>query len=135
MVKYSRTTRVDKRGKVCDIVFNLRACGPNYLRHRSHVDKIASVLRLIRDSFDDKYIELDLSENIAMKPKFVVQEVHLSGRQYLLHCTLIQPAETEYIYHLSAGTRHDPAFDDEVLEDISKEWNIKNETITVNVST
>ena len=65
-----RTVRVDKKWKVCDIVKKILIESKNYLRHRSHVVNVSNIFPLIKDSFDGKYIELDFSENIAMKPKF-----------------------------------------------------------------
>ena len=56
---YTRTTRVDKTEKVCDIVSRLISDGDSYLHHRSHVDNVASVLHTIRQNFDGKYIEMD----------------------------------------------------------------------------
>ena len=47
---------------------------------------MAAVLPMIRESFPGKYIELDFSENLALKPKHEVQDVHFSGKHYLLHC-------------------------------------------------
>ena len=35
------------------------------------------------------------------------------------------------MYRLSDDTNHDPVFVNEVLEDIFKRWNIKDETITI----
>ena len=130
-IKYTRTTRVDKNEKVWDLVASLRSSAKQYLRHRSHVQNIASVLPIIRESFEGRYIELDFSENIAMKPKFEVQDAHFSGRQYTLHCSLVHPGETKYVFHLSDDTKHDPCFVHEVLDDIFQKWSIENETIII----
>ena len=48
----------------------------SYLKHRSHVDNINKVFLIVKESFQGTYIELDFSENIAIKPKFEVQEPH-----------------------------------------------------------
>ena len=92
---------------------------------------MAVVLPMIRESFPGKYIELDFSENLALKPKHEVQDVHFSGKQYLLHCWIVEPGENKYVYHLSNDTKHDPVFVNKVLEDIFKGWNIKDETIII----
>ena len=129
ITEYSRTARVDKREKVCEIVKKLLDRGENYLRHQSHVDNIATVLPMIQESFSGKYIELDFSGNLALKPKHEVQDAHFSGKQYSLHCSIVEPGENKHVYHLSDDTNHDPAFGNEVLEDIFKSWNITDETI------
>ena len=72
ITKYLRTARVDKKQKVCEIVKKLLDRGESYLRHRSHVYNIAAVLPMIRESFSGKYIDLDFSENIVLKPKHEV---------------------------------------------------------------
>ena len=38
-------------------------------------------------------IELNFSENIAMKPKLKMQDAHFSCKQYTLHCTIVKPGE------------------------------------------
>ena len=48
-----------------------------------------------------------------------------------LHCSIVEPGENKYVYRLSDDTNHDPVFVNEVLEDIFKRWNIKDETITI----
>ena len=131
ITEYSRAARVDKKEKVCEIVKKLLDRGESYLRHRSHLDNIAAVLPMIRESFSGKYIELDFSENLALKPKHEVQDAHFSGKQYSLHCSIVEPGENKYVYHLSDDTNHDPVFVNEDLEDIFKRWNIKDETIII----
>ena len=66
-----------------------------------------------------------------MKPKFEVQDAHLPGKQYILHCAIIEPGEQKYFYHLNDDTMHGPTFVNEVSEDIFRRWNIKDETIIV----
>ena len=95
------------------------------------MDNKAAVLPMIRESFSGKYIELDFSENLALKPKHEVQDTHFPGKLYSLHCSIVEPGEKKYVYHLSDDTNHDPTFVNEVLEDIFKRWNIKDETITI----
>ena len=66
---YNRTARVDKKEKVSEIVRMLMVHPSVYLHHRSHVDNISKLLPLIKETFNGRYIELDFSENLAMKPK------------------------------------------------------------------
>ena len=51
--------------------------------------KVWNILPLIKDSFDDKYIQLDFSENIAVKLKFEGEDVHFTGKEYILHCAIV----------------------------------------------
>ena len=76
-------------------------------------------------------MEMDFSENIAIKTKNKVQEAHFSGKQCALHCTIVQPGEVKFVYHLSDGTNHDPSFVQQVLEDIFDRWEIRDKTIVV----
>ena len=78
---------------------------------------------MIRESFSGKYIDLDFSENIVLKPKHEGQDTHFSGKQYSLQCSTVEPGENKYVYYFSDDTNHDPAFANEVLEDIFKRWN------------
>ena len=103
----------------------------SYLRHRSHIANIKNTLPLIRESFNGKYIEMNFSENIAMKPKFEVQDAHFSGKQYSLHCSIVEAGIKKYFYHLSDDTTHDPEFVHEVLVDLFDKFSIKNETIMI----
>ena len=66
---YERTTRIDKSDKVSCIVQQLVDSGDRYLRHRKHVENIATVLPKIRERHKGRYTEMDFSENIAIKTK------------------------------------------------------------------
>ena len=105
--------------------------GKSYLQHRSHLDNIATVLPIIRESFSCKYIELDIFENLALKAKHEVQDTHFSGKQYSLYCSIVEPGENKYVYCLSDDANRDPVFVNEVLEDIFRHWNIKDETTII----
>ena len=112
--EYSRTARIDKKGKICDIVEKLLQKSESYIRHRSHADYISEVFPLIRGAFIGKYIELDFSENLTLKPKFEVLDGLFSRKQYSLHCTIVEPGENKYVYHISEHANHDPVFVHEV---------------------
>ena len=92
------------------------------------MDNIAAVLPMIRESFSGK---LDFSENVGLKPKHEVQNAHFSGKQYSLHCSIVKPGDNKYVFHLSDDTNHDPLFANEILKDIFKRWNIKDEAIII----
>ena len=128
---YTRATRVDKNESVCDIYDDYVASGECYLYYRSIVDNIKAVLPKIRESFTGKYIEMDFSQDIALKTKDEDQTAQFSGKQQFLHCSIVIDGNDalSYVYRLSDDTGHDPTFVDEVLNDIFGRWNIRNETI------
>ena len=66
-----------------------------------------------------------------MKPKFEAQDAHFSGKQFPLHCKVVQPEGTQYVYHLSDNTTHDSFFVHHVLTDIITTRNINNQTIII----
>ena len=105
--------------------------GESYLRHRAHVDDIAAVIQMIRESFSGYFIELDFSENLASKQKHEVQDADFSGKQYSLHCSVVEPGENKYVYFWSHDSNHDFVSVNKVLEDIFKPWNIRDKTIII----
>ena len=130
-VQYTKTARVDKKDKVSAIVGKLVQISQRYLKHRSYVDNVSRVLSMIKDGFSGKYIELDFSENQALRPKHEVQSAHFSGKQHTLHCAIFQPGETKFHYHISDDTKHYPVFVDEVLRDLIYHYDIRNEDIMI----
>ena len=126
-----RVAHIDKKIEVKEVAKTLIEQDGSYLRHRSHIANIKNTLPLIRESFNGKYIEMNFSENIAMKPKFEVQDAHFSGKQYSLHCSIVEAGIKKYFYHLSDDTTHDPEFVHEVLVDLFDKFSIKNETIMI----
>ena len=70
-------------------------------------------------------------ENIVLKTKQEVQEVHFSGKQYALHCSTVQPGDNKFVYYLSDDSTNDPSFVYQILEDIFNHCNICNETIII----
>ena len=74
---------------------------------------------------------MDFSENIAMKLKFEVQDAHFWGKQYSLHCSIVEPGAQKYFYHLSNDATYDPKFVHEILVDLFDKLCIKNETIMI----
>ena len=129
--KYKRTTRVDKYVCVSAVVHQLFNRGKSYLIHRSHVKNISKVFPLMKELFNGRYIELDFSENLSLKPKFEIQAAHFSGRQYSLHCSIVEPGVTKFVFHLRDDTTHDASSVHVVLEDIFIKWGIKNEIVMI----
>ena len=95
-VHYTRTARVDKKEKLSVVVDNLLQISSSYLKHRSYVDNVNIVLPMLK-GFSGKNIELDFSENLALRPKHETQSAHVSGKQHTLHCAIFLPRR----YHLS----------------------------------
>ena len=113
-------------------IFNLIKDGSaKCLKHRTYVDNCADVLPLMKDSYTGKFIELDFSQNLSLKPKYEVQSAHFSGKQYTLHCATVEPFDTRYHYHLSDDTKHDPFYIDQVLRDIIIKYDIKDEDLWI----
>ena len=117
--------------EVKEVAKTLIEQGGSYLRHRSDVANTKNALPLTRESFNGKYIEMDFSENIAMKLKFEVQDAHFSGKQYSLHRSVVEPGTQKYFYHLSDDRTHGPEFVHEVLVDLFDKLSIKNKTTMI----
>ena len=102
-----------------------------YSEHRSHVKNISTQFPIIKETFQGRYTELDFSENLAMKPKFEIQEAHFSGKQYTLHCGIVEPGERKYVYHRCDDTTHGATFVHFVLEDIFESRNGKKKNVLI----
>ena len=105
----------------------LRGLSKKYLKHRTYVDNCTSVFPLLKESYSGKFIELDFSRNLSLRPKDDVQSPHFSGKQFTLHCAIIEPAQYRYHYYISDDIKHDTFFVDYVVRDIKAKHNIKGE--------
>ena len=130
-VQYTRTARVDQKDKVSVLVTKILQNTARYLKHRSYVDNVSRVLPMLKDGFNGKYIELDFSENLALRPKHEAQSAHFSGKQHALHCAIFRPGDTNFHYHLSDDTKHDHIFVDEALRGFIHHYAISNEDIMI----
>lgn len=130
-VEYTRTARVDDQKPVCHIVNLIKDGSIKYLKHRTYVDNCSNVFPLMKDTYTGKFIELDFSQNLALRPKHEVQSAHFSNRQYTLHCAIVTPFEKKYHYHLSDDTKHDAVFVDHVLRDLIAEYSIHDEDLWI----
>ena len=74
---------------------------------------------------EDGFVMLDFSQNLSQRPKNEIQSVHFSGRQFTLQCTIVEPSEMHYHYHLSHDTKYDEVFVDLVLRVIIEKCDIK----------
>ena len=124
-MEYTRTARVDLCEPVCQLVEKLHGLSEKYLKHRTYVDNCTSVFPLLKESYSGKFIELDFYQNLSLRPKDEVQSAHFSGKQFTLHCAIVEPVQYRYHYHISDDTKHDPFFVDYVLEISSQSTTIK----------
>ena len=75
--------------------------------------------------------ELDFSQNLALRPKDEVQSADFSGKQFILQCSIVNPVNNRYHFHLSDDTNHDGVFVDHVIRDIIAKYDIKNEDLWI----
>ena len=104
-VQYTRTARFDKNEKVSELVNSLLKNSSRYLKHRPFGNNVNHVFPILKERFSEKYIELDFSENLALRPKNEVQSADFSGKQHSLHCATFSPRNTNFHYHLSDDTK------------------------------
>ena len=128
---YTRTTRVEHHLPIKDISLKILDVADVYLKHRTYVDNVTTILPELKAGYEGKYIELDYSQNIALRPKDEVQSAHYSGKQFTLHCAIVDPTEKRYHFHLSNDTNHDPVFVDYVIRDLIKKYRIKDEDLWI----
>ena len=116
-----------------DLVDELGKNREKYLSHRKVVDNAKAICPVLMEAYSEvPYIHLDCSENIALKAKDEVQEAPYSGKQYTLHCPLLDPPNPyKFIYHLSDDTIHDGLFVETVLRDIIQLQNFHNQVILI----
>ena len=96
-----------------------------------HVDNCITVLPLIKENYNQKFIELDFSQNLSLRPKDEVKSAHFSGKQFTLHCATVESVENQYDYHLSNDSKHDGIFADQVFQDMISVYEIQNEDLLI----
>ena len=101
--------------------------GNAYLKHRTYVNNVSSVFPEMKSNYDGKYIELNFSQNLALRPKDEVQSAHFSGKQFTLHSSIVNPVNNRYHFHLSDDTSHDDVFVDHAIRYIIVKYDIQNE--------
>ena len=79
---------------VKDICKYIMETGNSYLKHRTYVDNVAVTSPEMKSTYDDKYIELDFSQNLTLRPKDKVQLAHFSGKLLTLHCAIVDPIKS-----------------------------------------
>ena len=72
------------------------------------------------------------SQNLALRPKDEVQSAHFSGKQFTLHCAIVDPVDgSRYNFQLSDDTTHDPEFVDHVLRDLIIRYDIRDQDLWI----
>ena len=78
--EYTRTADVDHFEPVYLLFEKLKDLSDKYLLHRAYVGNCTSVSPILKEVYDGKYIELDFSQNLALRPKDEVQSAYFSGK-------------------------------------------------------
>ena len=128
-VKYKRTARIDDTKPVKRLVSLITDGIKKCKKHQSYVDKCSNVFPLTKVPYSEKYIELDFSQNLHIRPKLEVQSARFSNKQHTLHCAIAKPFDKQYHYHLSDDNKHDGIFVDHVLRDLIIHYNVSNEDL------
>ena len=129
--EYKRVARVDYHEPIKDIYKKLLETGNAYLKHRTYVDNVSTVFPEMKSAYNRKYIELDFSQNLALRPKHEVQSAHFSGKQFTLHCAIVDPVDHRYHFYLSNDTNNDGVLVDHVIRDIINKYHIENEDLWI----
>ena len=72
-IEYIKTTRTDHSEPVNKIVAKLSEAGDKYIKHRPYVDICNAVFTLMKETYIEKFVELDFSQNISVRPKDEIQ--------------------------------------------------------------
>ena len=114
------TAQVDKHDSVKTINNNLQVLAEKCLLHRFFVVNDKVYWKKFLQVTQYYTFWLDYSQNIAFTEKKQVQSAHFSGRQHMLHNTVIQSPNDEkvYVYHLSDNTNHDSVLTFYIIKDI-----------------
>ena len=85
----------------------------------------------MKSADDGKYIQLDFSQNLALRPEDEVQSAYFSGKQFTLHCATVDTVDHRYHFHLSDDTNHDGVFVDHIIRDIINKYHVENEDLWI----
>ena len=115
-----RTAQVGKHNSVETIINKLQVLAEKYLLHHFFVVNDKVYWKKFLQATQYYALWLDYSQNIAFTEKKQVQSAHFSGRQHMLHNTVIQSPNDEklYVYHLSDDTNHDSVLRFYIIKDI-----------------
>ena len=85
----------------------------------------------MEEAYNGKYIELYFSQHLALQPKDEVQSAHFSGKQFTLHCSIVDPVDSRNHFHFTHDTTQDPVFVNHVLCDIIIKNDIRNQDLWI----
>ena len=94
-VCYKRTARCDKKATVDEIHELLQKSAKSYLLHRHFVNADKPFWSKFTAECNYPILYFDFSENINITPKHEAQSAHFSGRQYTLHCSIMETTNAE----------------------------------------
>jgi hypothetical protein len=123
MKEGKRTIRKDHHEDLSEIKEALDAKGHLYLEHRWEIKNDHLMWPKILEQSSLGYVyHMDYSENVTCTPKHEPQDAHFSGKQTVLHCTVLRTPhrDVRYVYHLSDDKIKDAAFTECVLKDLLK---------------
>ena len=127
--EYKRVTRVNFLESIKNICQRVLDSGNAYLKHRMYFNNCSSVFPLMKEGYNGKYIDLDFSQNLALRPMDEVQSAHFSGKQFTLHFSVVDPVHSRCYFHISNDATHNPVFVDHVLRDIIIKYDIRNQDL------
>ena len=121
-----RTARVDITESRKEVGQRLEKMTVKYLLHKNRIFNHDEYFPLIEKSAQC-IITQDWSENIQEKSKYEVQSAHFSGKQIVLHCTIVQTSgKTDYVYHFSDVKKKDWATGKWILNHVIENFVDKN---------
>ena len=91
--EFKRVSRADYHKPVKDICKKLLGTGDDYLKHRTYIDNVTTAFPEMKSPYDGIYIKLDFSQNLVLRPKDEVQSAHVSGKQFTLHCAVVDAVD------------------------------------------
>ena len=90
-MEYQRTACADDTKPIKHLVSLIKDGDSKYKKHQSYVDNCSTVFPMMKDVYNEKFIELNFSQNLSIQLKLEVQSVHFSNKQYALHCAIGKP--------------------------------------------
>ena len=90
-MEYQRTACADDTKPIKHLVSLIKDGDSKYKKHQSYVDNCSTVFPMMKDVYNEKFIELNFSQNLSIQLKLEVQSAHFSNKQYVLHCAIGKP--------------------------------------------
>ena len=96
-VIYYRTAREDKEDTLANISVKLQKLCKRYITHRYFIASDKVFWSNFKMNYNYPILTMDYSENINLTAKHEAQIAHFSGRQYTLHCTVLEGDSVSYL--------------------------------------